>query len=384
MSPDSFRFTPPQFELPAEAQWVMMAALSSAPPTPASHLDQEELLLWLQRLGLAERLAFRHPPDLLLSTLGQTIHDALVTQQRRAAGRTLMLIELARTIADAALQLETPVVLLKGVALMALEVTPVGSRDASDVDALVPRGKAQQLANDLVARGFEQSQVHESSQHLPALIHPRMGLTEIHVALRELRINAPRDAEFEDLEKHQLLSPIPDLANTYAPSPEVLAAHALAHGIAQHGRSPKSYPFLRMMADLQDIAPHIGSFEEMLDAARPFLQKTVSQRELNAVLELERCFRSGFVAATGDGAALLRHPVAGTLSPDYQDSLKAGAFWSAVKRRDWQKISRRISHSLTAGSKVDDSADSEKTRKGLVEQALGVLRVGWAWLKRSR
>jgi hypothetical protein len=381
---DSFRFSPPRFDLPAEVAWTLLAAFSPTKLRSAEHLDRDKILECSHLLALGERIASRHSADVLTVAIGHAATKSLIARQRRTAGRSLLLIELARMIADCAKRLGTPIALLKGLALLVTEISPVGSRDIYDVDALVSGCKAQPLAEALLEQGLEQSDIHESSQHLPALIHPRMGVAEIHVSLRELRIDSDTDARFEDLESRSLLTPAPDPGNCLVPQRHLMAAHSLAHGIAQHGRSPQGYPFLRMLADLQDIGARSDDFGDILEAAYPFLRQTVSERELAAVLELERSLRQGRVPTEGDGAALVRHTVAGYLFPEYERSLKIGAFWSAVRRRDWQKISRRIGHSLTAESRTEDRQANSDKRGGAIHSSLGILKVGWAWLKRSR
>jgi len=372
-----FRFSPPTFDLPDEAQWPLLAAFSPSALRAPAHLDPSKILEWSHLLALRERIAAIHGSDALASALGPIPAEALMKNQRQTAGRSLLLIELARLIANSAGRLGTPIVLVKGIALLVADITPLGSRGIYDVDALIPRTKAQPLADDLVAQGLARATVHESSQHLPALIHPRMGVTEIHVSLREVHIDSKADACFEDLERQELLSVAPDPENALVPSADLLAAHALAHGIAQHGRSPQGYPFFRMVADLQDLASPGHGLRSVLENARPFISQSVSARELRAVLELEEHLRHGSIPTEGDGAALLRHTIGDYLYPDYRRSLKVGAFWSAVQRRDWTKISRRIKHSLAGGPKV---ASHREGKGGTVHSALEVLKVGWTWL----
>jgi hypothetical protein len=159
---------------------------------------------------------------------------------------------------------------------------------------------------------------------------------ELHRFLPGVRLRgAPGFATAEELAERDLLrSPTGALHGCWVPSRDVLGAHALVHGIAQHGLSPRSYPLMRMLADLVDLGWGAPGHGEAAAAAADLTARHVSRDEREAVLDLCRRLRAGealpdrLTRRAGPAHRLLGHVLAGSLDPSYSDSLKLRALGS--------------------------------------------------------
>ena len=101
-------------------------------------------------------------------------------------------------------------------------------------------------------------------------------------------------------------------------------AHAIGHGIAQHGFVPQSYPLLRLIADAIDL-DMVGNRGRVLQALS-WVQPDVSEQEVFALQELAESLTTGNVesawANNGPVGRLLRHMVCGSLDERYCNGLK--------------------------------------------------------------
>src|SRR6185436_14267888 len=97
-----------------------------------------------------------------------------------AAVSQLQARELAREVAAAGQDAGIPCCFLKGVALDAKGVLASGSRVIGDVDVLVSESAAALLAGELERRGFRAGAGEEYPHQLRGLVHPVLGLVEIH------------------------------------------------------------------------------------------------------------------------------------------------------------------------------------------------------------
>jgi hypothetical protein len=275
-----------------------------------------------RRFELSARIAARQGRELLSRELGSEAADGFTRDRAAAAAVGMRLMAAARGIAERAAPLGIPVTLLKFAALEATGKLAAGSRDACDVDALVPAGRASDLWQALVAAGFRDS--GSSYEHqLPALAHPEGGAVEIHRLVPGVRIAGGTSATYEDLERGGLLVPLPDFpGRCSAPVPEVQAAHAVVHGLAQHGFWPYSYSLLRMVADVLDLGA-------LTDRALAWVARDVPTDEAGALRRLCSRLTAGEDPAAGWKApeeTLLRHMIAGRLDPGYERSLRLGFF----------------------------------------------------------
>jgi hypothetical protein len=104
-------------------------------------------------------------------------------------------------------------------------------------------------------------------------------------------------------------------------------AHALAHGIAQHGLAPDKYPMLRMLADLLDLAPGEAEWRAFEKAAGGWLDPSVSAAERSAVRSLLSLLAAGrdvreLVETSEPEALILRHVVAGATDDTYRNAIR--------------------------------------------------------------
>ena len=347
MAPRRIRFRPPPVELPAGLGWALARAFGppeAAVPPPA---DPAAALAAARRFVLTARLAARWPRPRWAAELGAAGAAALRREQIAAVATELRLLALAREVAAAAAAVGTPVALLKLAALVASGAVRPGSRPACDVDLLAPAAGAERLHAALCGRGWSPSALLAGDHQLPALAAPAGEAVELHLHLPGVRLGAQpgvrlgarpsvrlggRSATFEDLERAGLLAPLAGWpAGCRLPSPEVLAAHALAHGIAQHGFAPDAYSQLKMVADLIDLGGLDGTSPSAAGVAA-LVAADVSAAEVDAARRLAAALAAGEdfaarLAAPEEVAgevALLRHALAGRLDPRYRAALKLG------------------------------------------------------------
>lgn len=364
VEPRLFRFRPPATALPTAAVWALRrgfgpiaadAADAAAPPPAAAAAD------WAAKLGLVERIAARWPEAALAAEIGDAAAD-FAAAARRTAARNLALRELAAIAVREADERGISVLLLKGIALLE-EIPQLDTRrPLADVDLLVEPAAARELSIALAAMGLEPATVHESSHHLPALYHPRLGTLELHVFLPGVGRAGQGAVTASDLLGAGRSHPARELAPARVPSHQILAAHAIAHALVQGAHSPAGYPLLRLAADLADLSAGRETLDRLVDRAAPWLAGAVSARELAAVSALGRDLAAGAVPAAGsDAGRILDHVVAAHLDPGYRRSLQVRALDAALRRRDWLKV-----------------------RRGMVRPASlpRLFRIGWSWLSR--
>lgn len=235
--------------------------------------------------------------------------------------------ELAELAAAAAL----PIVLLKFAALHAGGYLVEGSRGAADVDVLLREGDAQRAAALLAERGFSAVPTTATDHHhLPPLRDREGGVVELHVSLPGIRQPGTRRfARFDTLERAGLLVPAPDRGpGCYLPRADILVAHAVVHGLAQH-RGADVYPISRALADVMDVLPAGRRTREA--AAWDWIAADVSPSQLEAVLGLCDALERGDMeplAAPSDTrpeAALLHHVLASAIDPDYRRARALGS-----------------------------------------------------------
>jgi len=335
------RFDPPSIRLSPETGWVLARAFGPAERawTPAAGFAPEEAVARARRLHLAARIATRHARSPgedhgsdLAAQLGSGPAAILTAARRAAAARDAQLeacaLEVRRTAADLGVEL----VLLKYAALRAIGAVAPGSRLAADVDVLVRRADVDRLWRALVGRGFQATGQPGWEHQLPGLAHPGLGEVELHVHLPGVGIGATgsgRSATLETLNAAGALEALPDRdeasPGTTVPARPVLLAHALVHGLAQHGWAPASYPPFRSVSDWIDLGLGNDGDRPLLTAALPWIRGSVTEPEAAAARELARLLREGLPEAlegATDGALLGRHLLAGVLDPVYARSLR--------------------------------------------------------------
>lgn len=338
--PEEIRFAPPPWRPSAAERWLLVRAFGP-PGAPVPHAPAAELAEAAEALGLTARIAARVPPGELAAAVGAGGAARWRAARSAAAASALGLQALLAEVAAAAGEAGIPVAPLKGVALLAAELPPAGGRPAADLDVLVPSAAAEELGRRLVERGFTAAGSGYEHQLAP-LAHPTLGVVEVHRHLPGLRPpgrRAPgggRFATWDDLatgEGGGLLEPSGG-GGRHAPRPALLVAHALAHGIAQHGWSPAAYPALRTVADLCDLGLGGPAGASLLAAAGEWTATAVRPGEAAAARALCRCLLAGELPAAGEPAErLLAHFVLGARDARYRRSLTARSLTSPLSER---------------------------------------------------
>ncbi len=347
------RFAPPPATVSAEAAWLLRAAF---PSTPASHppapraespaaagpdhaplaglpetagLDPAVLADLADRLDLGPRIAARWPAAELTTAAGAELAARLDRRRRRAVAAALLYETVAAEIAAAAAELDTPLIVLKGFALHLHRVGPPGARPFTDLDLLAAAGPAARLHRRLLERGYREAGAPANDQHLSPLHSPQGGVVDLHFRIRGLRLPGTAGwATADQLLAADLCPPAPTpVAGARLPHRELLAAHALAHGIEQHGHRPASYPLLRMIADLADLLPSEADRRRFRGNALAWIAGQVSPPEADAALDLTATLTAGHLPDPHDpdqagAATLLAHALAGALDPGYREALR--------------------------------------------------------------
>lgn len=338
---DSFRYQPPSFQPGPSLEWTLRRAFGPVDEHPGeSPLEPREVeraLEWARVLGLLERIADRVPSEVLRRELPEITFESLLQRRDELAARTLLLQELLDVVARSAAKLELPLIALKGIALLEAGYVHYGRRRLVDLDLLTSTDRAEELFEALSDRGFETVGRGER-HHLPPLGHPRLGAVELHLRLPGLSFEAGRPATAESLLELGLVQPSPRLGTLSIPNRELLAAHAIAHALDQHGWSPKVYPVTRVVADLLDMADSAVT-ALLTKATSSWIAGAVSPRELTALLDLCAALGSGALDdLDSDAGRLLRHTMVAITRPDYRRKLRGRAALRALRRGQWSKV----------------------------------------------
>jgi len=304
---------------------MLLRAFGPAGAPFAGPADPAAVLGLARRFEMAARIAARQGRERLAGELGAETAEGFARDRVAATAAGLRLMALAGRVAEVAAIVGAPVAFLKFVALERSGVLAAGSRDACDVDVLVPEDQAGELWRALVTAGWRDSGLPAPEHHLPALAHPEEGAVEIHRRLLGVRPHGRPSATLASLESDGLLVPWPDFPGRCStPSREIQAAHVLVHGLGAHGYWPSSYSLLKMVADLIDL----GAFDDPSPTWLGWVERDVPGEEAVAVRRL--CVR---LAAGEDPTGwqrpeetMLRHIVAGRLDPEYEQALRMGLF----------------------------------------------------------
>ena len=294
---------------------------------PGPAVEPQAALAAARRFEMSPRIASRQGKERLAAELGAEAAFGFQRDQAAATAQGLRLQGILQDLAAVAAGLGIPLVLLKFAALEASGPGAVGRRAAGDVDILVPAGRAGELRDALLGRGWRASGLPDAEHQLAAIAHPLGGVIEIHRLIPGVRLDGTASATAEALEDRGLLEPVPGLPGRCSvPSREVQAAHTLVHGLGQHGWWPDSYPLLKMVADLVDLGLHEDA--DLARHAADFVARDVAASEAEAVRRLCGALVDGADLTAGETgeAVLLRHILAGRLDERYASSLRLGLF----------------------------------------------------------
>ncbi len=323
------RFRPPPLVLTPDLAWVLLRAFGPPGTPPPAGRDPAACHRLAARLDVAPRIAQRQGRAALAAELGEAVAAGLHRDRQAAAANALRLAALARDLAAEAAALELPVVFLKFAALQLAGAVAPGSRWATDVDLLVAADRAPELFAALVGAGYRAAAQPEHEHQLPALAHPAGGAVEIHRSVPGLRLApAAPSAGAGELAARGLLVACPELPGRCArPGNELLAAHALVHGLAQHGAHPEAYPMLRMIADLVDLGLAGREGEALARRAAELVAADVAAEEVAAARDLAAALVAGAPPPPASAPGLLlAHIVAGALDPDYRQAQRLRLF----------------------------------------------------------
>lgn len=328
------RFRPPGVSFDTTTRWLLARAFAEPETAPRSRPDPERLEAVAGSLDVGARIATRIPQPVLEAEAGRHAAVVLTVAATVAEAQAELVVGAVSVLGEIAADMGASVALLKYAALEVSGSVARGSRMVSDLDVLAAESQADDLVAALAERGYRSELSMPVEHHLPVQVGEDSVAVEIHTTVPGVRLGGRSSATLGELTELELVRPVGSLhPGLLVPSREVLVAHALAHGIAQHGLHPASYPMMRMVADLVDLGFAGDDGERLAASVRPWIARDVSDAEVEAARRLCVALVSGDNAlfdATDDAApqaVLLRHVVAGAQDPAYREALKMkGAF----------------------------------------------------------
>jgi hypothetical protein len=281
-------------------------------------------------LSLTPRVAARLGRSGVEALAGRDVAERFRRRQMRAAAGNVASHALLRHVAGIGASGGIGLVVLKHGALLLEGVVAEGGREACDLDVLVSEGEAGALFDLLVRDGFRPSPMGPCDHQLAGLHHPRFGTLEVHTHLPGVRVGPQGSfARVEDLAARDVLrSARVEGVEVRLLSKPLLAAHLVAHGLAQHGDRPDTYPILRMFGDLSDLGLFREGGENLFEEATPWVATDVSRRRLGAMQALGSALEEGVAVRhlPANARRLLGHVVLGTLDPDYVAMMRLALF----------------------------------------------------------
>lgn len=320
----------PPVALTAEIRWVLLRAFAPSQAAAPAHVQGAEVAALARDLGLVERIGARVPGGRLASELGRDVARELAVSRLQVLAGVNRLCHLIPELAAAAAEASVPLVFLKFAGLYVGGYLAEGSRAAADIDVLVPERDVARATQMLTARGFFESTTTLADHHHAPPLHDREGrVVELHTRLPGLRAPGQRRfAGYDTLRAAGGLEPAPGLGpGCHVLRRDLLAAHALAHGFAQHGGADV-YPVTRALADVIDVLP-LGHRAAGLDAA-PWVAAELPSAKLRVLLGLCDALEQGDLDSLDDECqALLQHVLASALDADYRRSMAIDHLWHA-------------------------------------------------------
>jgi hypothetical protein len=332
------RFRPPEVAFGPELRWVLLRGFGPPEGEFSCSVEPEAVRALAAALDLGPRIGSRIGQERLCTELGADTARKFLIASASAEAQGKRIVRLAHEVAEVAAGAGVPLVLLKFVALYLSGVVTAGSRPVADLDVLVASEDAEPFAAALTSKGFAISGVPDSDQHLAPFQNDFGAIVEVHSYVQGVRLARKRAfVTTSELASFGYLAPVPQFPGDSAmPKREVLAAHAVAHGIAHHGRKPQEYPLFRMVADLIDLGFAGEKGREVLDQITPWLEREVSFEETQALRDLCAGLSVGDeelyarASPAEPEVLLLRHLVAGATDQKYVESLQVSAFLGRV------------------------------------------------------
>ena len=283
MARSILRFDPPPVEMTAELVWMLSRTFGPVEAPAPPSLDGSEAFRLVRLFGTAARIAARHSEALLSRELGPENTVELRASRLRAVASQLRCEAAMEQVAELARGASIPLVYLKFAALsLAVELTE-GSRDVGDLDVLVEGGQGQELHELLLGNGWRVTDLPPPEQHLESIGHPLYGLVEVHRVIPGVQVGLSGvSATLGALEEGGLIEALEDRPGCWVPARACLVAHAMTHGLVQHGDAPASYPALRVFADLIDLGLGGEEGEALASEAAPLISRVLPEEEVMA------------------------------------------------------------------------------------------------------
>ncbi|MGB5552799.1 MAG: nucleotidyltransferase family protein [Thermoanaerobaculia bacterium] len=378
MARTGIRFRPPNLQGSPEIDWVLRRAFG--PPSirvgAVGELDRQTACDIAQKLSLMARIRTRTPRETLEVEVGSESIELFDRDTVLNTGMELQHEQVCRDLARLARELSIPVIWLKGMALRLMQATLPGSRRTGDIDVLVPSESGTRLYEALIESGCERSGIRAPEHHLSMLQHALGSAIEIHHEIDGVRFDDRAYATAEQCLGGNLVVEADGIPpGTLLPVEPLLVAHLLAHGLSHHGKAPEAYPAFQLLADLQDLGKGQPADPAIDPVSTAWVAGDVSGQEVSAVIDVLRRLSAGeksstITCAESDSATLLSHWIAGSLDPDYLQSLKLG------RRLDSQRGRGRARQIARTGWRAVWLSDQQvEMLYGQPRSALGYL--GW-------
>ncbi len=323
-----FPLRPPLLPMPRNLGWVLNRAFGPVDGVLACP-DPSSVVQLASRLSLAPRIGGRLPPERLAAEVGEDTAAEFRRRYRLTAAAAVLKQDLCGALGKRAEEIQAPLVFLKGAALNLPGSVPIGLRESSDIDVLLPVGKAEEFSQCLSGEGWTSEDVPLGEQHLTPLLHPGgMGLVEVHWRLTGLRVSGREPASYGDLEAQGLLFPVDTFpGNCYRLSDEAQIAHLVTHALGQHLWFPGSYPQLRFLADMVDLGVDEELRSEFRDGGYRWIEEDVREDVFAAAMDLLSLFTRGENAEDvwnghSPPSLYLRHILLGVDDPRYLQSIR--------------------------------------------------------------
>ena len=338
LTPRGVRFSPPEVRLDAELRWVLRRAFCGGEVATKPLVDPRTALRYARNLGVAARIGASIPSAQLEAEAGSLVAGAFIEESREAATEQVKLRGLTAITARAVRAAGSEMVVLKGMALDQLGVCRLGSRLMIDLDVLVSSGRAAEVHSQLLAAGLAEADLFTPESIFGVFIHP--GGVTVDVHLRVPGVDTAGTGQSSDLTS---VAPYTTRAQidgaeltVLVPTEDVLIAHLVVHGVAQHGWMPVSYPLTRTIADLIDVGFHRIDSQTRLEAIHGYIERDVSREELHAMRDLCRALAAGddsileLEGEQSDAQKMLAHVIAGEFDLRYRDGLMLHWFMSPL------------------------------------------------------
>lgn len=312
---------PPSPDWSNALDWVLRRGF--CPQVEVMDAPEGALALRLSRsFEVSGRIAQNLGPEGCRRELGDAAGTALHEDLLTNVAVTAALQEATKRVAQTAQRHGVELILLKFAALNARGLLRPGTRSAGDVDVLVPLEQAEGLWRALQSdAGFARFGARAYDHQLEPLASTVGSVVEVHTKLPGVVGASGRYARFDDVSSQaDVVAGGDSVDRVRAPSLDVMAAQALAHGLLQNLGAPQSYSPFRMLGDLIDLrrADHT-----ILTRAGRLLDERLGLGVAEEAETLCELLSSGCWSRNQlEELKLFRHCLAARLNPTYAGTLR--------------------------------------------------------------